>query len=626
MSRPNVINNTPRVTDPVFPGANAHQGNVSFTQDIHREALVISVIVNEESEGYSSDGYNVGGIKFRFIKTDFYTDESTLQNAFPAEANIQEYPLKNEIVLVFRSLNRWYYTRKLNITNKITEHSVFGLSAELGPISGTSGTSNNINSAKVTGARKTSTPIASNVLGEYFKANSGIRRLRHQEGDLIVEGRSGHSIRFGINRQNLSPNLLLRVGQGLDVKPNINSPYSLVIEDINKDSSSIYIVSDEVVKLKYATLNSKKHFKSIVDAPDVLGGNQVIINSDRIVFNSKKDKIMGFSSNGIHWTTNKDFTIDADKDFRSNVVRHSQMETGGFWESLAGKRHSLSSPKVYVGSIQNEAEPMVCGAQLAKFLDDFLNVFIKNAATIVAATGPTFSPSPLNPAVIVGLGKLKGDVSKGKYASFNSKVGYTVKDFKKESSSPIFNSSSDPSKQEAIKEQEKSSILKEKQIASSSLKEERSGILKENQMIADSLNMANSLIVKQTQDLAKEQVSTNVQMALISSANIAFITPIQSKLTTAAAFKLITENKLKLNKAVQRLNEVKVAMAESVAELQSKVVNAQSVLNDTIAFAENQASSVVDSAQKQLTASMSKLQSRIEIQADDELKNTKFYI
>ena len=74
------------------------------------------------------------------------------------------------------------------------------------------------------------------------------------------------------------------------------------------------------------------------------GGEQIILNSDRITFNSKRNEILGFSALGIGWSTKWSFTIDADKQFavstpkvRIYAEEEFQMITGTSAKTLAPK-------------------------------------------------------------------------------------------------------------------------------------------------------------------------------------------------------------------------------------------------------------------------------------------------
>ena len=98
-------------------------------------------------------------------------------------------------------------------------------------------------------------------LGDYF-VEKGIRGLLPLEGDYKLEGRFGHSIRFGgtPSGANLlwkgsnigSPVVIIRNGQRkIDPKANI----SAIAEDINLDGSSIYMLSDQTVDFVLASDN-----------------------------------------------------------------------------------------------------------------------------------------------------------------------------------------------------------------------------------------------------------------------------------------------------------------------------------------------------------------------------------
>jgi hypothetical protein len=420
-------------------------------QEITSEAVVVDTIVNESHPEYASDGYNVGFIKFRAIKNDQYRQAGQLNWAGPLDSNITEYPLLNEIVLIVKSLNRYYYTRKVNTSSRVTSHPLFGLNDELSP---TESSNDRAESYRTSPNPKVDGQQPSQKLGKYFEEQPSVYRLRSDEGDVIYEGRSGHSIRFGASwpqgtqtifqgTKKQSPNIIIRVGQDSAAKPSVQGKYGLVREDINADASSVYLVTDQLVPLTYSTKGSSVHGKSVVDFPPKLDGNQIVINTDRFVVNTKKNKILGNSFLGIHWTTNKDFTVDADRDYVSQITRdvkvtigHDKLlkvghdfitQIGNVYDATASSRFSIIAPKVYVGLRQNDAQPIVCGAMIAAFLSRFLDAFIQNAAIIIPRTSAPNTPSQLNPGVVSILSQLKSDVAKGAKASFNSGIAFTTK-------------------------------------------------------------------------------------------------------------------------------------------------------------------------------------------------------
>ena len=63
------------------------------------------------------------------------------------------------------------------------------------------------------------------------------------------------------------------------------------IEDINQDKTSVYLTSTQNIPIE--TVNNE--FTSYTDAPtkpDKYAGSQVILNSDRLVFNAKTDSVL----------------------------------------------------------------------------------------------------------------------------------------------------------------------------------------------------------------------------------------------------------------------------------------------------------------------------------------------
>lgn len=454
------INNTVRGEFNPF----APQGaSGAFTlPEVSQEAIVIDVVVNDSHPEYAKDGYNVGAIQFRFLHSNYYREQGSLNWALPMDTNITDYPLLQEIVIITKALNRFYYTKKLNTSSRVTSQPLWGLNDELSPPDNPSSRVSDYQSSTVNPKQENN--AAKYKLGKFFKDQDSVRRLRHDEGDVVIEGRSGQSIRLGAawkadtqfksTTTNQAPNMLFRVGPSPRVKASVDNIFGLVTEDINEDATSVWLVSDQLVPLNLSTAKNKVHKASVADFPKRLDGNQLIINTDRIVMNTKKDKILGHSQNGIHWTTIKDFTVDSDQDYLSQITRDEKINVGqdqtrsigndstvtigrnqsisvaqntvfkigGFFESNVSDRISLVSSKVYLGTKQSEAQPVPLGAILAQFLSDFLDAHISNASShVITPVGPGI----LNPGVVAKLTALKAKVSGGASAPINSKITFT---------------------------------------------------------------------------------------------------------------------------------------------------------------------------------------------------------
>jgi hypothetical protein len=141
-------------------------------------------------------------------------------------------------------------------------------------------------------------------LGTGFEEVSNLSQLQGYIGDVIHEGRFGQSIRFGYTPEGVlsksnkvsrasvkpswtstdpkSPITIIRNGAG-----NSNGYNKFVIEDINEDDSSIWLGSKQTIKLK-----SSQKFGFDVTGIGVYNKPQIIINSERIIINSKKDSVL----------------------------------------------------------------------------------------------------------------------------------------------------------------------------------------------------------------------------------------------------------------------------------------------------------------------------------------------
>jgi hypothetical protein len=384
------------------------------------DGLVEDVIVNESHPLYSADGSNLGDILVRIIPDDRGVPKEKLNWASPLEFSIQEFPLKNETVLIFYSFGKLYYTRPVNTAKKVTENSWPGLSARFSPIS----TAVNSDSAQLAAqggpSYQPSEPQEAFTLGNEFKENPDVKPIRPNEGDVILQGRFGNIIRFGSslfsNQTTTSPkaNLLITVGQNAtpkEVSTATTTQYSLVYEDINKDLNSIWLVTDETVPFEAATLNTassnKAHLRSteISRQSPYYTGAQIFVNSDRVILNSKKNEMSLFSKSEINlsaigsitvdseasvfMTANSDINLVATDDLflKGNNVVLSSVKNLSF---KTDGNYTILGKKIFIGTSNDPTEPMVLGASLASFLGKLIDIFTTQLplTTVVTPVGP----------------------------------------------------------------------------------------------------------------------------------------------------------------------------------------------------------------------------------------------
>lgn len=417
----------------------------------YRDGLVEDIILNEEHPEYSSKyGYNIGMVKVRIIPDDRGVANSQLNWAMPLDSTIREYPLKNEIVMIFYSVGRLFYTRRVNINNKITENTWPGLSQQFSP--------NTVSSVKseevVTAARGGPAYRPENIpestkLGDTFIENPSVKMARPYEGDTIIQSRHGTIARFGSNRfsnpviSNSQPNLLLTVGLDGNKFTSTErvSPYSLIFEDINKDKSCIWMVVDEKIVLEPATLGSEAHLRGTEFSDSTkYTGAQIFINSDRIILNSKLNEISLFSKKEINLSALQSITMSTDKSINISAEKDIEITTpedivltarsiiinspNDIAQGTSGN-YIISGAKIYIGSDGDESQPMVLGGELARVLYELVDTLAR--ATIITSTGPAFFDPIALGRLQVLLAQDLGTRTSPQSATFNSRSNFTSK-------------------------------------------------------------------------------------------------------------------------------------------------------------------------------------------------------
>jgi hypothetical protein len=182
---------------------------------------------------------------------------------YPLDPNNLQIPVRGEVVLGTEFLGKYYYMSKLNIQNS--------------PIANTKP---NISSYA-------SKPVEDFQLGKYFTENpNGSKKLITREGDTILQGRFGNSIRLGSNQSEDffndsqtsdfidSPNVKIVSGIS-DIGNDENVYYQ---ENLNTEINSIYLTTKEKVSFNY----NNEEIDNI-DEP------QITIQSDNIVFHGRKE-------------------------------------------------------------------------------------------------------------------------------------------------------------------------------------------------------------------------------------------------------------------------------------------------------------------------------------------------
>ena len=235
------------------------------------------------------------------------------------------------------------------------------------------------------------TPLKSTPLGKTFIQNSSLRPLLNFEGDNIILGRKGNSIRFGSTVKKLSylnnwsdrgkdgdPITIITNGIALDPSKDF------YVEDINKDKASIYLTTTQRVPLKINVLTYNPNTAPIpVNEYDK--SSQIILNAGRIVLNSSQENLMFFSKKDIEISTDNMISLNGE---------------GGIYLNAKKTKNTLGDvvQKIYLGSKSDGStpdEPLLLGAKTVTLLNDMIAMIAIFAARMTACSN-TQEGAPLS--------------------------------------------------------------------------------------------------------------------------------------------------------------------------------------------------------------------------------------
>ena len=166
-------------------------------------------------------------------------------------------------------------------------------------------------------------------LGETFVERDNIRPLQPFEGDVILEGRWGNTLRLGStvtskpNNWSSSPKcgdpiIILRNGQNSD---NPTEPWVPEVEDINTEGSSVYLTSTQAIPIltpfaeEVHSSGKSSYHKFFPTPPSKFIGPQAIISGDRVLINAKTDHVILDAGLTLSFNAQKGFNFDTPKNF-----------------------------------------------------------------------------------------------------------------------------------------------------------------------------------------------------------------------------------------------------------------------------------------------------------------------
>ena len=208
------------------------------------EKVLVREVIMDESHHRYVNTEDIGTILFTGIDEGYPGEAcATCFQARPINYNISHYPLPGEIVHImvgplpgyhFTGAANYYYFPPIGMGNSPGGNFEPDFINEKGNF----------------------------YAGKYYTLNEDLRPLRPYEGDIMIEGRYGNSIRFGsttfldVEYPNHwsnegtrgNPITIIRNGQSTKFDPdNPKSSYEHIVEDINEDASSIWLCSQQQI-------------------------------------------------------------------------------------------------------------------------------------------------------------------------------------------------------------------------------------------------------------------------------------------------------------------------------------------------------------------------------------------
>jgi hypothetical protein len=328
---------------------------------------VLGIIMNESHPLFTYyGGWNaLGAIQYEIVSQPqtrlFDESDINIPIAYPATPNSKNYPLLNEIVYIISLPNTGigaasdstvsYYLNLTSLWNH-PHHNAYPSNANEPSPPQQKDYLQTIAGSVITTINDP-TQIS---LGKTFKERSNIHPILPFEGDVIHEGRWGNSIRLGStvkgtpnNWSNAGvdgdPITIIRNGQGTQTPEG----WIPTIENINNDNSSIYLTSTQNVPLNAASSN----YISYPDGqqpttPDKYAGEQIILDSGRLVFNSYKDHILLSSAKSINLNSQETVNIDT-------------------------KKFITQADKIFLGKEELANEPLLLGNTTVQVLKDIIS-------------------------------------------------------------------------------------------------------------------------------------------------------------------------------------------------------------------------------------------------------------
>ena len=354
------------------------------TANLITAVRVLSIVLDETHPRF--EGWNtLGTIEYQLVDDPKIVNPPPI--AYPLTPNIKNYPLINEVVYLIFLPNteigevsiskKPYYIDVVSLWNHPHHNAYPSISNEAPP------TQQKTYNETQAGSPKVAIDSAKQVfLGSTFIEKSNIHPLLPFEGDFIQEGRWGNSIRLGSTVQNRpnawssfgtngDPITIIRNGQGEQTEEG----WIPTTENINNDESSIYLTSNQTVPLEAKSISYVSYENTGYEppfSPKSFDGNQIILNSGRLILSSTNDHILLSSAKSINLNSRESVNIDTN----TFVIQ--------------------ASNKIFLGNAKLATEPLILGKKTTDVLRDLVNKLIPLVKAIQSIqTEPVVQGAPV---------------------------------------------------------------------------------------------------------------------------------------------------------------------------------------------------------------------------------------
>lgn len=314
-------------------------------------ARVTDIVLDETHPKFIEYGRwnGVGTINFEQVNTPEAKDVAK-PIAKPFFPQFKSFPLVNEIVLLFSlpdsnmgvqdTSKIYYYLNAISIWNH-PHHNAYPNIFDGVEDEEQKQDYQAIEGGSVRRVEDESTEInlqGDNPTGGTFIERTNIHPILPFVGDNIFEGRFGNSIRLGsttkskgLYKNNWSesgeegnPITILRNGQPTDSS---DEGWVPIVDNINNDLSSIYLTSNQLIPIKASSTNyTGISDENVPEFPNQYKGNQVILNSGRVLLNSTTDSILLSSKKVISLSAKSDIGIATSG---SIAIESGELKLGG---------------------------------------------------------------------------------------------------------------------------------------------------------------------------------------------------------------------------------------------------------------------------------------------------------